>query len=242
MRNWWVGACLVLLLFGWSGGAQAGSLSDRLQQFPDWQGKPQISAAKGDLVYPDWMAGTWTATTTLVEMEAPLAPDIVTPGFKGNRQYRDRPVEFQVRFERRVQPNGHSAVVADRAFNGTNIAKAYLGKDAEISASVDPEDPNRQVMELENGRKLISRVLRRKSELASSDRFVAMEILHQMFGSEGGLYFNEVEVTTAYQRQSPSEITGDRATAVYLSPQDPDYFNANGKPVALYRYRLKLVR
>ncbi|MGJ3251150.1 MAG: DUF6816 family protein [Elainellaceae cyanobacterium] len=29
-------------------------------------------------------------------------------------------------------------------------------------------------------------------------------------------------------------------TAIYLSPQDPDYFKANGHPVALYRYRYRL--
>ena len=30
----------------------------------------------------------------------------------------------------------------------------------------------------------------------------------------------------------------DQITAIYLSPQDPDYFKAKDKPVALYRYQL----
>ncbi len=29
-------------------------------------------------------------------------------------------------------------------------------------------------------------------------------------------------------------------TAIYLSPQDPNYFKAAGNPVALYRYQLTL--
>ena len=32
--------------------------------------------------------------------------------------------------------------------------------------------------------------------------------------------------------------SADQITAIYLSPQDPDYFKAKGQPVALYRYQL----
>jgi len=79
---------------------KAGILTDRLALFPQWDGKPSVQAVKGseDLVYPDWMAGTWNVTSTLVEMVAPLAPDVVTPGFAGNRQFLDKPVSFLVRF------------------------------------------------------------------------------------------------------------------------------------------------
>jgi hypothetical protein len=31
----------------------------------------------------------------------------------------------------------------------------------------------------------------------------------------------------------------NQVTAIYLSPQDPDYFAAGGRPVGLYRYRLE---
>jgi hypothetical protein len=57
------------------------------------------------------------------------------------------------------------------------------------------------------------------------------------------LKFNVVETTTAYQQlQSPgTTIEAKQITAVYLSPQDPDYFKAIERPVALYRYHLKLV-
>ena len=62
-------------------------------------------------------------------------------------------------------------------------------------------------------------------------------------GFKGGSrpYFNTVESTTAYQKLSTSSptITADQVTAVYLSPQDPDYFAAGSQPVALYRYLLE---
>ena len=44
------------------------------------------------------MAGTWNVESTLVEQFAPLAPDILTPGFKDNQNYLDRALAFQVRF------------------------------------------------------------------------------------------------------------------------------------------------
>nr|WP_319592620.1 hypothetical protein [Zarconia navalis] len=43
-------------------------------------------------------------------------------------------------------------------------------------------------------------------------------------------------------RVTADRVTADRVTAIYLSPQDPDYFKAQDRPVALYRYRLDLVK
>ncbi|WP_373872753.1 DUF6816 family protein [Microseira wollei] len=52
-----------------------------------------------DLIYPDWMVGTWKVTSTLVDLADPLAPNIVTPGFESNRRYLNQPITFQVRFQ-----------------------------------------------------------------------------------------------------------------------------------------------
>lgn len=59
-----------------------------------------------------------------------------------------------------------------------------------------------------------------------------------------------MESTTAYRllsSQNPAKnlnnqnpiIEADQVTAVYLSPQDPNYFKAGSRPVALYRYKLE---
>ncbi|HIK32004.1 MAG TPA: hypothetical protein IGS17_00930 [Oscillatoriales cyanobacterium M59_W2019_021] len=250
--------CLWVLL--WSPAAFASSLVERMAQFPNWDGKPPVEAARGDLAYPEWMAGTWTVTSTLVEMSAPLAPEVVTPGFEGNRQYLDRPMSFEVRFgppasPPRVrstfpiaQPVAESPpIVADRAFNGLNIARSYLG-DAVVSVQVDPDDPNRQITALRGDRQLISIVSGRHRETPDPDRFVATELFNQVFRSSSQIYFNQAESTTAYRRVSPTEIEAEQMTAIYLSPQDPNYFKASDtprsslreRPVALYRYRLQL--
>ena len=278
-----IGLCLLLVLLLWSSEAQAGQLADRLAQFPHWESKPPVTVAEGDLIYPDWMEGTWNVTSTLVDQVAPLAPEVVTPGFESNRRYINQPVSFRVRFRGSSpvsmrSPNATQrvisdqfmplktqnpkyqtfGVVADRAFNGLNIAKAYLGDRMIQSVKVDPNSPNRQITSLQTGRQLISVVTGRATEILSPKRFIATEVTNQVFRGTPQPYFNQVETTTAYHllqsvnhsSNSSSEtvplgsslaIEADQITAVYLSPQDADYFKALERPVALYRYRLELL-
>ncbi len=248
------------------------TLSQRLAQFPNWNTKPLVQPSRGDLIYPDWFEGNWTVTTTLTEMVAPLAPKIVSPGFESNRQYLNQPIAFPVRFVE-VQPKGldslvsvmsfvlspgEKQIISDRAYNGMSLAKAYLGDRAVLAVKVDPNNPNRQITLLRGDssnalfseRQLISTVTGRATEIPTPDQFITTEIFSQEFRGTPQLYFNEVENTTAYTynpNSSEVPIAADQITAIYLSPQDPDYFKTipNGnflgepQPVALYRYRLE---
>lgn len=257
MRLIW-GFCLVLAVFMWSGDGLAGVLADRISSFPNWDSKAPIAVAQGDLVYPDWMAGNWNVASTLVDLAAPLAPNIVTPGFEGNRRYLQQPVLFKVRFQPEkntgivfnFQSKIAQKIVADRTFNGLNIAKAYLGDRAVLSVKVDPTNPNRQITVLKGERQLVSIVTGRGTETLNPREFVSSEISQQVFRGESDIYLNEVETTTAYRvlggrentDSASQKIEADQVTAIYLSPQDPDYFAAGGHPVALYRYRLELLR
>jgi hypothetical protein len=211
-KLFWLLALLLLWLFC-SGTAQAGELAERLSRFPEWQGKPFVQPAKGDLIYPEWFAGEWLVTTTLVEMEAPLAPELTTPGFESNRKFLNQPIAFSVRFVEE-QPDGiqmflqpllnplldHSAksIVSDRAFNGLSLARAYLGNDAVVWVKVDPHNPNRQVTLLKDDRRLLSTVTARDTESPNPNQFITTEIFQQEFLGLPDIYFNEVENTTAY--------------------------------------------
>jgi hypothetical protein len=251
------GCCLVLALLLWSGDASAGGLADRISSFPNWESKPPVAIAKGDLVYPDWMAGKWNVASTLVDLAAPLAPNIVTPGFEGNWKYLQQPILFKVRFkpEKNIglisnyTSKKAQKIVADRTFNGLNIAQAYLGDRAVLSVKVDRTDPNRQITVLKGEKQLVSIVTGRGTETPNPREFVSTEISQQVFRGESDIYLNEVETTTAYRvlgggensDSASQKIEADQVTAIYLSPQDPDYFAAGGHPVALYRYRLELL-
>ncbi|MEM9483767.1 MAG: DUF6816 family protein, partial [Cyanobacteria bacterium P01_F01_bin.116] len=77
---------ITLLILVWllcSGEAMASPLAERIATFPNWSNKPPVQPSEGDLVYPAWMDGSWRMTSTLLKMEAPLAPDLITPGFEG---------------------------------------------------------------------------------------------------------------------------------------------------------------
>jgi hypothetical protein len=247
---------LLVLILGWSNHLElsvAGNLSDRLTNYPRWVTKPAVTFAQGDLVYPDWMAGNWTVTSTLIDLTAPLAPQITTPGFESNRLYLQKPIEFPVKFiEKAISRPINSAflstiiskpsIVADRSFNGLAISRAYLGNQAILSVKTDPDNPNRQITFFRGEGQLISTVIARNSETPSQNQFIATEISQQIFRGGTNTYLNEVETTTAYQLLSAKTIIADQVTAIYLSPKSPDYFQALNRPVALYRYRLELVK
>lgn len=243
----------IIWLF-WSAPAQAETLAERVAAFPEWQSKPTTQTAKGDLAYPTWLAGAWHVKSTLVDLVAPFAPDLVTPGFESNRDYLNQPVDFDVRFVRQKVASRNAIatalkslqskpeeteVVADRAFNGLNLAKAYLGDRAVLAVKVDPSSPNRQITLLRGDRQLVSIVNARAIETPSVNQFITTEIFQQVFRGTPQPYLNQVETTTAYQRGTT--IEANQITAVYLSPQDPNYFKSGETPVALYRYRLEFL-
>jgi hypothetical protein len=249
---------IVLLCLGWmvcqDTTAIAGSLQARLDQFPNWRSPPMLQPARGDLYYPDWFAGQWQVTSTLVDLVAPLAPDIVTPGFEANQKTLNQPITFPVQFgPEPVQisalpqlpfPVGQilpaQGIVADRVYNGMSLADALLGKAILKSIKVDPQSPNRQIALFHNGQQLVTRISDRATETPSDGNFVSSELYQQEFRSSTQIYFNQVENTIAYHRVAgkPPVIEADQVTAIYLSPQDSDYFKTKDRPVTLYRYRL----
>lgn len=231
--------------------SQAGDITNRLNAYPNWNGKPNISQAETDLMYPKWMAGTWTATSILRDQTAPLAPELVTPGFEKNKKYLNQPFTFKVRFKPQNPSNPSilslsslapqkKLIVADRAFNGENIAKTYLGEDQVLSVKVSPDNPNRQITFLADNNQLVSTVTNRSQETPKPEEFLTIEITQQLFQRPSSIYLNEVETTTDYQLINANKITAKQVTAIYLSPEDPDYFKAINRPVALYEYELIL--
>lgn len=255
--------CAIAIYLFISPSALAGKLSDRVDRFPNWNGAAQVTRHEGELAYPDWFQGQWVATSTLLEQVAPLAPDVVTPGFENNRQYIDKPIEFTVQFVLnnpvknvkysllnllRLKSNSPAPqIVADRAFNGLNIATAYLGAGNVTSVKIDPQNPTKQFTQLTQDRELEAFVTGFDLETTAPDRFISTELSQQIFRTSSTIYLNTVETTTSYQfspTPTPS-ITATQISAIYLSPKDPNYFKTISKlqsrPVALYKYQLNLV-
>ncbi len=247
--------CCLLLLCWWglTGPARAADLQAWVGRYPDWRSPAPLAPVtrESDLVYPDWFAGHWRVTSTLTEMVAPLAPELVSPGFEGNRTLLEQPVTFEVRFGAQAQPLAPTGtllalpptlsrqVVGDRAFNGAAIARAYLG-DAVQTVEANPTTPNEQLTRLRDGRELLAVVTARRTEQPDGQHFLAAERSQQFFRGANAPLLNIVETTSDYRHEADGQITADQFTAIYLSPQDPDWFRAGRRPVALYRYRLEL--
>ncbi len=258
-RNYFSCRAVLAISFFWvlsTSSVQAGALTERIATFPNWENKPIVQPVQGDLIYPNWLAGGWSMSSTLVEMVAPLAPEVTTPGFEGNRQFLDKPVVCQVRFlptnviERNksilpllslpTQSLINAQIVSDRAFNGLNLAKAYLG-DRVFRVWVDPRESNRLITKFRDNRKLFSTATGRSVEQPDADHFITTELFQQFFQSPQKPYKNQVETTTAYTRRPDNTITADQFTAVYLQPPHPKAFLAGDRPVALYHYQLKFM-
>ncbi len=238
--------------------ANAGPLQSRLDQFPNWRSPPTLEPANEDLYYPDWMVGDWQVTSTLIDLAAPLAPAIITPGFEASQKLLQQPVTFTVRFEpsqiplsaprspfpTRTVSAASPKIVANRVYNGMSLATALLGQDVVESIEIDPRSPNRQLALFKNGQRLTTQISDRGVETSSDTDFASSELYQQIFRSETQIYINQVENTIAYHwiPTEPEQIEADQVTAIYLSPQDPDYFKALAKPVTLYRYRLRFER
>jgi hypothetical protein len=253
----YIGAISICLTFTQS--AIAGVLSDRIAKYPIWDTPAQVSQHEGELNYPEWFRGRWIATSTLLAQTAPLAPEIVTPGFESNRQYINKPIEFTVQFVQADPtlttefsplnlPKIKSIlpvpkIVADRAFNGLNIATAYLGAANVKSVKIDPHNPTKQFTKLTQERELEAFVTGFDREIPTFNTFLSTELSQQIFRTSSSIYLNTVETTTSYQLSTTPTptITATQISAVYLSPQDPDYFRTLGRAVAVYKYQLDLV-
>jgi hypothetical protein len=247
-------AALILVAYCWLmvnvSPVWAGEIEHRLAAFPRWSAPTKL-LTNGELTYPEWFAGEWQVTSTLKEQIAPLAPQIVTPGFDRNQTNIDRPYQFRVRFgsETTIVAAGISvsqdisqqlvaSIKSDRSFNGQQIATAYLGKNAVESIQVVKFPQLQQITKLTSGTQLTSVMTGYQSE-TGTQRFVATELNQQIFQGTT-IYLNTVETTTSYQLLPSGDITARQVTAIYLSPQDPEYFHALQQPVALYRYDLGL--
>lgn len=244
----------ILVWLGWPSFAAAGPLTDRIAAFPHWETKPPVQPYAGDLVYPDWFAGKWLLTSTLVDVVAPLAPEVTTPGFESNQRLLNEPVTCQVRFvvnntlarnkavlpllSLPTQSLVKAQIVSDRAFNGLSLAKAYLG-DRVSRVWVDSRQPDRLITKFLDNRKLFSMVTGQATEQPDADHFIASEVFQQFFQAPQKPFKNQVETTTAYTHTAQGDILADQITAVYLTPPHPKAYLAGNRPVTLYRYQLQ---
>ena len=231
--------------------ALAITLEQRINSYPQWNKKINLPQPDRDLIFPDWFAGKWQVSNILKEQIAPLAPQFKTPGFDQNQEYIDQEIVFDVQYIPIIEipkqdsflptvVNNKPVIIADRAFNGKSIAQAYLGEENVEKVITNSRNSTEQITKFNGENQLISTIIGRKQKTISEDKIITSEITRQFFRRPQSVYLNFVESTTEYELINPQLIKGKQISAIYLSPEDPDYFLALDKPVALYYYELIL--
>jgi hypothetical protein len=178
--------------------AAAEPLEQRLQAWPAWSlPAPLPRPRRGrDLLYPEWFAGQWRASS---HDPSGLEPDL----------------HYSVRF----QATAAGKAVGERAFNATAIGRALLG-DQLITVRDDPRNPNRQLAELAGDQQLESTVVGRRSSQPATDLFLADELALQVLHGPGDPRVSRVETLSRYRRVSPDRIEAEQWQARYGSPAD----------------------
>lgn len=231
--------------------AHSGILADRIGQYPHWQHRLSLATPNQELIFPTWFEGKWDVNNILIEQIAPLSPKFKSPAFDSNQKYIDKNISFSVKFIPTILKqkkdnfipsilNNKTVIIPDRTFNGLAIARAYLGEENVKEVIMSQNNPAEQITKFQGENKLISTVIGRQQESISEEDFITSEITRQFFRRPNSVYLNSVETTTKYKLINPNYIQGIQITAIYLSPQDPDYFIAFDQPVALYYYTLDL--
>ena len=196
-----IGLCLLAALLGLGVGAAPAvaaptALQQRLEAWPAWTLPAPLPRPRrdADLIYPDWFAGHWRATSHDPSGQEP-----------------DR--HFAVRF----LPNRSGQVVGDRAFNATAIGRAVLGEHL-LAVRTDPRNPNRQLAELQGDQQLESTVVGRRSEQAGGAWFLADELALQVLHGPGDPRVSRVETLSRYRLINPDRIEAEQWQASYGSP------------------------
>ncbi|KAI8467836.1 MAG: hypothetical protein J3K34DRAFT_523389 [Monoraphidium minutum] len=209
------------------------------------------------LRYPPWMEGTWAVAAKFAGAEFPLGPRVVgraTPGALKASMAVALPdvgagMERALAFEQRV-------------FNTRQVMDAFLGYAAVTAVTYAPLDnPTRMAVVWATPRKDAERQSSdlRKAEIFINNRGAA--------GGGGGEPFCcfEQQVTQAKQQgaigdyavwwefrpegagggeggAAPRRLAVRQRVAAYLQPQDPLYFQAGSRAVAVYDYAYTYTR
>jgi len=208
-------------------------------------------------VYPDWLEGSWQATSTFAGFEFPTLPRAQVmrqddvPGFKKCSiiDFADvgkSPLEYNMSF---VKDQG--VVVEDLPFNLRSSVAAHLGGKGRItSVDYNPQsDPNRITIRLlatKNAERVELFVNARDSEQPPEepDLFLSSEYRRQVtFSSRVAQGYNcNYQHFRTFQRVGPDKLRLNVLTASYLDPLSPLYFDTFDKPAIVYAHELELTR
>ena len=214
-------------------------------------------------VYPDWMEGTWTVTSSFRGYmfpsdkipKATLTQDFNVPGFQKCSIAATCDVgKENVKWKLGIGDDG----LEDRKATLASQVNGYLGYNAVTEVLYDVKaNPNRLSIDFVDYKTINAERIElfcnaRESEAYTRDDgariFVCSEHIRQVTfggGSEVGVprqvVGNYAHFWT-WKNGSDGSVTGNLLTASYLDPQDSLFFDEPAKPVAIYSHNLSAER
>jgi hypothetical protein len=229
-----------------------------------------ITNTQRTLFYPDWLEGEWEwSNAQLVSVSNPLGERFVTrntPGVTKNSMIlgfpdvgaslnTGRPVTFR---QRQVRDAAQGGIVQDRPFNIAQKMQGYLGYLAVERVEYEPvKNPTRVSVLYTTPRRDGTSNDRRKAELFLNARtgecvasatpgrevYVTTENIRQVNQAKNDGFVYDYLVITRYSRAAGSDALDiSQRVAAFVMPQEPLYFEALDKAVALYDYTFQARR
>jgi len=241
--------------------ARAETLGSKLaKKDPDLLKNSVFNVPPSVQVYPDWMKGDWSVTSSFRGYLFPsqkipkstITNDVTIPGFQKCSIAATSDVgKENVKWKLNISNKG----IEDRVGTLASQIDGYLGYKAVSEVIYDPKsNPNRLSIDFVDYKtinaeriELFCNARESDSYLRAGDDvpiFVCSEYVRQVTfggGSEvgiprqvGGNYAN----FWTWKYENKNRLSGNLLTAAYLDPQDALFFEEPSKPVAIYSHNL----
>lgn len=213
------------------------------------------------LQYAPWLFGEWQCSSALQSFDAPKGQRFVpASAIAAAKADEGKAVPFTVRFYQTLPDSAanklrvtlgsvpESAVVADRAFNIKSLTEATLGKPGAVeSVAYDQRDSPDRVTVMyaatpPQKAELYLSALRGDDTTRESDVFYTAECTRQVSIGVAREAVSDYQILCRFERKGPDDVLLTQRVAVYLTPQDPAYFDVANAAVGVYTYTINMRR
>ena len=211
-----------------------------------WYSTPETPSSSAAAALPKWLQGKWQVTSSLDDVSFPIGRKFAWNDIPGKRMVSILPLpnigntpSFEVEYA--------SAIEAQRGANAKSTLEAFwpAAKVVDISAPASGmlrlrySSPTRSKANVEQSVSVA--LCASEGGLLGEDQYMLSEVFQQDNLEQGTR--GEYQILTQFTRDAGGNgVRAKQRVAAFLQPTDGQYFDAQGKPVALYDYSYRYTR